>query len=321
MTVRRPEWTGYFWLCLLTAIPFFLESGRLVRDSLSDVPEAYLICIPVITLIWVGMMLHHGSISQTRIMAAPILVILIGAVTAVMGWLFWDQVVGAGSNRALLFWPIWLALVVWVLYGGRALPGVVKPVLYLFLGWPPLFVAIINRFNPFLERVAFFLLRIVSQWARWLKNVHPGLYLVTHAGRSHLISVTAACSGSDGILALLVIFPVALFFFESSLVQKVLVIGVGCLLAFVANILRIIAIMATVRYLGWYWGFKIVHPLLGPVLFILLVGVLLSYRGFTVRSGGAYHPHLVVWRRVPWMIPVSIGLALVLAWSFTPTGI
>ncbi len=322
MTVRWPKWTGYLWLCLLTIIPFLLESGRLVEDSLSDVPEAYLICIPVIALIWTGMMLDQGAISQIRVMTAPILVIVLGVVTGIMGRIFWGQEVGAGSTRALLFWPVWLAVVVWALYGSQALTGIVKPVFYLFLGWPPLFVALINRVNPFLEQAAFFLLRIFSQGARWLKTVHPGLYLVTHAGRSHLISVTAACSGSDGLLALLVIFPVALFLFESTLLQKVLVIGIGCVLAFVANILRIIAIMATVRYFGWYWGFKVVHPLLGPILFVLLVGALLSYRGFTVRTrGGASHPHLVAWRRLPWMIPASIGLTLVLFLSFAPAGI
>lgn len=285
--VRRQEIISYLTAFGLISLPFVVASSSLIRFSLSDVPEAYLICIPLAAYFWIARVRHGGRLdsvgANTQFRAAVVLVLL--AVVGFAAYALWGGHSASGaSTPVLLGWPLWAGIVVWTLYGPNAVVRVVAPLLYLYLAWPPLYIAIINALNPRLEAFSYALLDRLARTTHWLTPLTGGTYLVRGPGGHGIAAnVTAACSGSDSILALLVVFPVALTLFESSRARKGVIVAAGCLIALAANNLRIAAILWAVHQWGPFWGFDVIHPLLGPVLFSLILLLLFSYAGTTGR--------------------------------------
>ncbi len=278
------ERAGYVWAFLLATIPFLLSVWRLVQDSLSDVPEAYLICIPLVAYFWMGFRLHRYSRGIPRPAGSwrwTIIVLLVCGFLLQWRLAHWAKV--PFGTEFLIFWPLWAALVLGISYGEKALTILWAPLLYLYLVWPPLYVAIINGANPFLERACYEILNSFARQFPWVRRGRIGVYGVHYSGHWILTNVTAACSGSDSILALLAVFPVALLVFDNSVRRKALIVAVGCVMAFIGNNLRIMAILWAVHGWGPYWGFDVIHPLLGPVIFIVLLMVLFSYGGLKVK--------------------------------------
>lgn len=307
------QWYGYVWLFVIASIPFVLDSGRLVQDSLFDVPEAYLVCIPIVTYLWISFLLRGSDERPKTLSISPIAILVVVALVGLLlVLLFQGRNVSRFNTSAFLIWPVWMGLVAWALYGRQALGRIVKPLLYLYLVWPPLFIALINSVNPTLRQTSYAILNRFAGMAHWVRGAQPGMYFIQHHGHWIWANVTAACSGSDSVLALLVIFPVSLLVFDSSRLHKLLLIVVGCLLALVANNVRIMIIFAVIHFWGFYWGFKVVHPILGPILFLALLAALLSYGGLTVSpkadivSVSVQSPALI---RIRWLLPLAIVLA------------
>ncbi len=316
MTVRA-EWSGYGWAFILASIPFALASGRLIQDSLSDVPEAYLVFIPLVAYFWIALSLHRMEAGRSADKLRALVVwLLIGTTGLILEWALGAQYSSRFDTSAFLLWPAWTGLVVWVLYGSGALARVWKPLLYLYLVWPPLYMAIINFFNPHLERASFAILYHLARDLSWLSVIRPGSYAIQYGNHlTAIANVTAACSGSDSILALLVVFPAALLVFESTVTRKLALIGIGCLLAFIANNIRIIVILGAVHAWGPYWGFDVFHPLLGPIMFVALLASLLSYGGLTVPRRAQGNSVSVAARasgQVYWLLGAAVGVAALL---------
>lgn len=277
----------------LSAIPFLKAASGLIRYSLSDVPEAYLVAIPAVAYFWMVIRLRRVAAEPLRRSQT------FWAVAAVVGvgLVLWVSLGGRYSGLAntpiLLLWPAWTAFVASVLFGPGILTVLWPSLLYLYLAWPPVYIAIINLINPSLERMAFLAL---NTWARQVNFVHSlgGGHYAVHAPSHWLIAnVTLACSGSDSVLALLAIFPVVLILFQSTVFRRGALVALGSVAAFMLNIGRIMVILWVVHRFGSYWGFDVVHPLLGPVVFVLLLVVLFSLSGTVnrqARNGGA-KPH------------------------------
>ncbi len=308
-------WTQYLWGLGIASIPFVVVAGRLVQDSLSDVPEAYLIWIPVVAGFWIIWQLQQHKGNYTPRTATPALIMAaIAGVGAFLAWGLYGIVPARFNQGALLAWPLWMALVMAMLYGPNVLGVIYQPLLYLYLVWPPLYIAILNVLNPLLERFSDGLFNALNRQVSWvLQTATKGSYWVQHGTHWIPINITAACSGSDSILALLVLFPVALLVFHMSRGQQWLLILGGSLLAFIANNLRILVIFWAAHQWGSYIAFSIIHPVLGPLLFVALVLVLLGYGGRRVRlvtPGSAWHRFPMVRGRISVAIAASLGLAL-----------
>ena len=287
MASRANGWTRDVWGLVAATLPFLWFAGKLVRDSLSDVPEAYLVWVPLVAYFWIGWELRHRALSDSSASARDGLptMALVFAMGLILAGLLAGHEPGHFPSWPLLLWPTWLGLVVWVLYGPAAVRHLRGPLLYLYLVWAPLYIWIIHQINPALEHSAYRVFDAAARHTAWL-TLDPhyrGAYLILHAGRWLAVSITAACSGSDSILALLVVFPVTLLIFDMSRLKKIVLILVGCVLAYVGNLLRIAAIFGAAHVWGRYWAFTIIHPLLGPLLFTALVLGLLFYGGRRVH--------------------------------------
>lgn len=281
------RWTREVWGLVAATLPFLWFAGRLVRDSLSDVPEAYLVWVPLVAYFWIGWELRHRVLAKSPAsvrdgLPTMAIVVAMGLILAV---LLAGHEPGRFASWPLLLWPTWLGVVVWVLYGPTAVQHLRAPLLYLYLVWAPFYIWIIHQINPALEHSAYRAFDAAARYTPWLRpdSHYRGAYLILHAGRWLAVSITAACSGSDSILALLVVFPVTLLIFDMSRIQKMGLILVGCVLAYVGNLLRIAAIFGAAHAWGRYWAFAIIHPLLGPLLFTALVLGLLVYGGRRVH--------------------------------------
>lgn len=317
---RTRGWLSYLTAFGISTIPFVLYAGRLVQDSLSDVPEAYLVWIPLVSYFWIGWQLQRTPETERSYRVAPWFLGLVAAVGLLLGLTLGGMAPTRFNDSALLLWPVWTAMVMWVLYGLPTLAQIWRPLLYLYLVWPPIYIWIIDRLNPHLEAAAYHILNGFSHAVPWLHVLAaPGTYAVDYAGKPILVGVTAACSGSDSILALLVLFPVALLVFEMTWRRKLLMVAAGCGLAFIANILRIMVIFFVAHHWGPYWAFTIVHPLIGPLLFVVLVLLLLSYGGIK-PAAASWGVRTVAARRAYMALGASAVFAVVLPLVLNPFG-
>ena len=292
-----------------------VDAGRLAQDSLSNVPEAYLIWIPIVAGFWmIWNLQHQGMDSVLRRFVAVRVLGMVAGLGVVLAWGLYGVEPARFNQRALLAWPLWTALVMAGIYGPQVLRLIYRPLLYLYLVWPPLYIALVNALNPFLERLADGFFTSLSHRVPWvLATETRGLYWVHHGTHWSGINITAACSGSDSILALLVLFPIALLVFQMSRIQQLLLLLGGILLAFITNILRILVIFWATHQWGSRIAFGIIHPVLGPLLFVMLVLVLLWYGGRQVRPAtpsGTFGEPIMVRRRIYVALCASLVLAL-----------
>lgn len=314
------QWKAYLWGLTILVIPFFLYAERLVTDSLKDVPEAYLIWIPILGFFWMYWRMQHrqSNSTQSRPGWVSLAVVLLAGGLAFFGG---DPASVSLKNLVLLLWPLWSLFSVWVLFGEEYVALVTLPALYLYLCWPPLFIRIINAMNPYLERWSYQALSWFSHGLSWIVTVSkmPVEFAVRDTHQWVAINVTASCSGSDSLLALLVLFPIVLIIFDISWWRKALIITLGCVVAFWANAVRIFIIFWVTHVAGVFWAFSVVHPLIGPVMFVLLVVVLLGYGGMRVTNQptdtARIHP-----QRLPLALGIALGLAIVFVVIVSPFG-
>lgn len=290
-----------------------MDAGRLVQDSLSDVPEAYLIWIPIVAGFWIIWNLQQQRESDTTRTAVPLMVLAMIAGTGIVLALGLYGIEPSRFNQgALLAWPLWTAIVMAGMYGFPVLRTIYQPLLYLYLVWPPIYIALVNTWNPLLEHLSYRFFTGLSHYTSWvLATETRGSYWVQHGTHWIDINITAACSGSDSILALLVLFPVALLVFQMSRIQQWILILSGCLLAVIANNLRILIIFWAAHQWGSYVAFSIIHPVLGPLLFMVLVLSLLWYGGRRVRlvsPGGRVTGASMARGRIYVALAASLGL-------------
>lgn len=279
-------WLG-LWL-LASVVPFVAPAWRLAGMAMTDVPEAYLATIPVAAFAWAGWTLSNASLARPqarRRLDAPIALAL-GACLVLAG-MQWLVPHGVGVGDALVLWPLWSAGVAVAFWGRGALRVLWAPLAYLVLAWPPPYLAVIAAIDPTLIRWGYMVLVHVARTTTWM---HPLSALPVRFGIQTPsgpldVNVTAACSGSDSILALIVLFPVLLALFRGSIRRKVLLVLVGVIGAFVANLVRILTIVWVAHAVSVPLAFNVVHPILGPFLFAALVLAVLLGGGLTARAG------------------------------------
>jgi len=261
----RLNWVGVLGIVI---VPFVFPAAYVVHYSLSDEPEAYLLFIPLVAFFWMGLLLNRHDLPVRRVSRVALVASVAAGIILFVGL----GIRHAFPHNVLLLWPAWTAVVVWAAYGIPYVTRLWAPLLYLYLVWPPIFLKVLAVIDPWLEKWSFAFFNRLTAIFSWLRQTaRPGEYAMAHSGHWIVVGITDACSGSDSLMALMVLFPVALILFDASWVRKLGLVVIGTVLAFVENIVRIFLIFLAAHWWGTYWAFAVIHPLLGPVLFAALV--------------------------------------------------
>jgi exosortase len=271
-TLHRPPngWILMWVVCsILPLIPFTIP---LLKDTVGNTPLAYLTWIPIMAFFWGGWNLYRIPFSQnvSKISTLASLSMLLGASLLL--------VIEREQDWVLLFWPVWSIGLVWLIFGFGAAKVVLRPMVYLLLVCPPIYLKIVGTVSPTLEKIAMTIVRSYSDSVSWLKlDVIPGGVGVKTSTQWVLVHITTACSGADSILAIIILFPVMLVVFKASLIRKMILVIAGSLLAVVANIARILIIITALHFYGISFALNILHPVLGAILFFLMIALLLAF--------------------------------------------
>ncbi|MDQ0188811.1 exosortase/archaeosortase family protein [Alicyclobacillus cycloheptanicus] len=289
--VRRFERLGFVWV-LASIIPVAPYAIPLFQGSLSDSPRAYLAWIPVLGFGWALWNLRQTSVRvpKTSQSIPGIPLTIVTGFLLFAGRFLWPHTL-VGDDVGLLLWPLWSLGLFWVLFGVRATRLIFAPLCYLCLVWPPVFLRILSLVNPPLQNVVVRIFTWMSDGVSWMRpGLQPDVFDVTWGVNNvtHVV-VTQACSGSDSILAMVILFPVVLVLFPIPLRKKLVLVLGGAVLVFVGNLLRLAIILFALHQFGLWFAFKILHPLLGTVLFLLVASGLLVFG--TRRQLRAPHKH------------------------------
>lgn len=287
---------------ILPLLPFVLP---LLHDTLGDTPLAYLTWIPVMAFFWAGWNLYRIPILQDRSRTG--LGLLLIAATCLLLWASRDQA------WILALWPIWSVSAVSLFFGFGALKAVYRPMVYLLLACPPVYLAIVAAVGPALERAAKWIVSMYSDSVSWMKAdaVSDGV-AVQSGSKWVLVHITTACSGADSILAILILFPVMLVVFKASLIRKSMFVFVGGILVVISNIVRILLIITALHYFGMSFALDVLHPLLGAVLFFATIGLLLIFGSRRLLLNGTPD-------KIKLNAPTKVRLAIVLVAVFIMT--
>lgn len=276
----RSSWAWVLLWAVFSIVPVIPYTFPLFQQSLSNSPTAYLIWIPVMAFFWAGWSFHQMPAQHTQSAQSTWLAVFLCLGTGFLlyasmeFWPHWAIPEGVG----LLLWPFWALFMFWILFGWRSLRRVINPLLYLFLVWPPLYLKIIGIVNPGLAYITVHMVYWFARQTNWVHMRASSTLLDVHApGDWVTIQISNACSGSDSVLALLVLFPVMLVLFRTSFIQKVMMVVGGAVLAFLFNVIRIWLIIAGLHWFGYRFAFDILHPVLGSVFFVLIIVVLLYF--------------------------------------------
>ncbi len=270
---RRPRSWIAAWL-ILSVLPLLPYAEPLAGQALADTPLAYLVWIPPLGFLWAVWVLadqpSYNDDLETNLILGVGLLFIVGLVLAT-GPTIWPYSF-VGQSLGLLLWPLWALGMAWLLFGVGVTPRLLLPLLYLALAWPPLLAAVVAKVQGALTAVAVEGVHALARSAPWIASGAGGSFLVEHAGHWHPILVSAVCSGADSLLAVAIVLPVVLTRFRGPVWRKGLLVAISGVLALLLNLVRLGLLVLAVHLVGSSFAFDVLHPMLGFVLFLLLVG-------------------------------------------------
>jgi exosortase/archaeosortase family protein len=246
----------------------------LVRALGLETPLAYLGLVPIMAL---GLALlrarppadeptiHDRQVDV--IVAIPLLaaaVLIVTALPARLSSLFWVWRVD------LLSLPFFVAAVVTLVFGVRALWRLRVAIAFLLLAWPLPYTAFLSRWLDGFTGVT------ISALTTSLKHWHVGtpasgsdgsLFSITHAGKPFVLSVASSCSGVNGVVGFLLVGVAFTSLVRGRRLLKLLWLASGIGLIWALNVVRLLIIF----WAGTTWGERVaidgLHPVIGLVLF------------------------------------------------------
>ncbi len=295
-------------------------------DSLSlDTPLAHLAVVPAISLgLMVAMSrrpsgppIHDRQLDW--IIGLPLVAVSLTANLVLPGRMsteFWVYRID------LLSLPLFVAGLVALLLGARALWRMRVGILFLFLAWPMPYQTLLNRWLvPFTSVTV----HAVTRAVRYLPVASPNpdgaanaLFTVSHQGSRFDLSVASECSGANGLLGFVLVGIALLMVVRGRRWTKAAWLVVGAMLVWLLNVVRILIIFGA----GKQWGKGVAldgfHPVIGLVVFNLGIVVMallmkrfgLSFPGQDRAAGRPQAP-----RAMPHRPTIQAGAAVVLAAS------
>lgn len=312
------------WL-LIAVVPCLPYLRPLWQGALADTPVADLVWVPVIGLVWIMLSLRDspGYLDDVEMnVLFGLTLMAMAGVAFVLGperWLF----TFIGNSDGLIVWPIWVLGSVWLLFGLGATRQVALPIAYLWLAWPPLFTSIVSYSQTVLVPAAIGALKLFARAVPWLRPTGaPGTFTVVHGISTTAIYVSSACSGADSLIAVAIVLPLLLARLRGSIAGRSLLVASAAVGAFLFNLLRLVLLISAVRVTGPGFALGVLHPVLGFLLFALLL-MLLGRLGrlLGLRPDTAPEPfsrlHLPGLRRLGLSLAGAAILGLVL-WPLVP---
>jgi exosortase/archaeosortase family protein len=270
----RPSTSWLVTWALLALGPLVAYALPLVRWALADTPLAYLVWVPPIAMVWAVDNLRrlppYPDDGEVDALTGGALAVGAGGLL-VAGPHLWPYAFAA-RDLALALWPLWALALAWLWFGVGATRAVAAPLAYLWLAWPPLLTAAANRTEALLLALDRSLLDpLLTLAARgWVRVEAGGTLLVAHAGRAVPVTVASACSGADALLAAVVVLPFLLTRTPGRAGAKAAFALLAGVLALVANLVRVVLLLAALHLWGPTVALGPVHALLGPLLFVVL---------------------------------------------------
>lgn len=273
---------------VVSVLPLLAYANPLWNSLLADTPIADLLWIPLIALGWASWNVATtppatGEDSDLNVIAGVFLAIVTGAalVLAPERWpatFVYDHV-------GLLLWPVWIIAVTVLFWGATATRRILAPMIYLLLVWPPVFEGIANATQRVLVGWADAMLTALARSVSWLQAAQPlGTYAVEYHQHPVLVVVAQACSGADSLLGSAIIIPVVWFVFRGRPRNKAWLTAITLVGALVMNWVRLALVVLAVHVVGPTVTFSYIHPVLGFVLFMLLVVMVIAlFRPFHVK--------------------------------------
>ncbi len=275
--------SSLFWIgawVMASTLPLIPYTTPLWTAALADTPYAYLIWIPVFAFTWAGWALRravsYNDDAELNGLAGIPLLALAGSLL-VFGMHAW-QYVFVGQSAGLLVWPFWALGMAWLMFGVGVTRYVARPLAYLWVTWPPLYSAIVNVTNPLLETMANRVIIGLAHTVSWLRDAGSvGAYNVFYGTHHITVYVTSVCSGADSLLAVVILFPIILVSFLGPFWKKLIAVALAAVLALLANLLRLGLIIGSIRLFGPNFSLGVLHPVLGLILFVLMVAVIMKF--------------------------------------------
>lgn len=277
-TTAPPRLAPFAWVLWLIAsvLPLLAYASPLWNNLLADTPIADLIWIPIISVCWAAWNIitrgptGEAEDAELNLIMGGLLAVIVGTalVLAPERW----PATFVHDHAGLLMWPIWIIAMTWLFWGLPATRRIVAPMIYLVLVWPPIFQAIANTTQTVLVSWADGILTAFSHTVSWLAPIQPaGTYSVLYQHRPFLVVVAQACSGADSLLGSAIIVPLVWFLFRGTVRSKLWLTGFALAGALVLNWVRLALLVLAVHVIGPQVTFQDIHPVIGFVLFALLV--------------------------------------------------
>lgn len=313
-----------YWLLWVSVsvAPLLAYASPLWNNLLADTPIADLIWIPIIALGWALWNILSDNNSpepddgELNFILGTMLAVMTGAalILAPERW----PILFVHDHGGLLLWPFWILAMTWLFWGLSATRAVLAPLTYLFLVWPPIFEAVANATQNVLVHWAVGSLVLFSHDVQWLVPSLPvGTFSVLYHNHPVLVVVAQACSGADSLLGSAIVIPVLWFAFKGRLISKMWISLLALLGSLIINWVRLAIIVLAVHLIGPGITFSDIHPILGFLLFALLVaGLMLLSRPLGLGIPPlSLDPHIKKpgWGRIS-SAAVLAGIIVILLW-------
>jgi exosortase/archaeosortase family protein len=275
-------------------------SLRTLIESLSlDTPLAHLALVPLISLLLAlaastqpsGPDIHDRQLDW--IVGVPLVATAVACnllLPARLSTLFWLWRVD------LLTLPVFVAGVVTLLFGVRALWQFRFAVLFLFLAWPYPYTVVLDRWLVEFTNVTIGALKLVLHLvpiATALTGGDGSTFSVAHGAQDVQMSVASACSGANGLVGFLLVGTAFLVVIEGTRRAKLLWLATGALLVWVMNLGRILVIFLAARTWGERVAIDGFHPYVGLLVFnlaIVAMVLLMGRFGLRLKLGPKKRP-------------------------------
>jgi exosortase/archaeosortase family protein len=258
----------------LIAIAYHYSIGTLLRSLTLATPLAYLGLVPGIALALALLRAVPGpeepNIHDRQldyIVGFPLLLMALLVAWALpiqQSTFFWLWRID------LLSLPMFVAGVVAIVFGVRALWRIRAGIGFLLLAWPiPYLSALGHGLRAFTDTTLSGLdatLRVLPL-AQPVKGMDGSLFSLVHNGDLFVVSVASECSGVNGFVGFLIVGTAMILVLQGSLGRKIAWLVSGLLLMWVINLARILIVFEVGRSLGPSVALNWLHPFFGLVTF------------------------------------------------------
>lgn len=165
----------------------------------------------------------------------------------------------------------------------------------LFLAWPYPAVALQEALAGPMTAATVLVARGATSFLQLPYTEDGGAFTSHHLGEgdNFSIALTSVCSGSAVTMGFLLIGIMLVMLMRGAFSQRLRWLALGVVLAYLSNLVRVVALLVASAYVSFDFGFEVLHPILGLALFGVVIVVMLALMrpfglSLTTGEGGAH---------------------------------